>query len=63
MKNIIIGSGPAGVSAAAEILESGKEVAILDASVFPDVPGSPTTFNIAINSTRMISNLINEERI
>jgi ferredoxin len=40
-----------------------KNVFILDASVFPDVPGSPTTFNIAINSTRMISNLINEERI
>ncbi len=40
-----------------------KNVFILDASVFPDVPGSPTTFNIAINATRMINNLINEERI
>jgi len=40
-----------------------KNVFILDASVFPDVPGSPTTFNIAINSTRMINNLVNENRI
>ena len=29
-KNIIIGSGPAGISAASEILQNGKEVAILD---------------------------------
>ena len=29
-KNIIIGSGPAGVSAASEILENGKNVTILD---------------------------------
>lgn len=40
-----------------------KNVFMLDASVFPDVPGSPTTFNIAINSTRMINNLVNENRI
>ena len=29
-KNIIIGSGPAGVSAASEILENNKDVLILD---------------------------------
>ena len=40
-----------------------KNVFILDASVFPDVPGSPTTFNIAINSSRIISNLITEKRV
>ncbi len=40
-----------------------KNVFLLDASVFPDVPGSPTTFNIAINSSRIISNLISEKRI
>ena len=40
-----------------------KNVFILDASVFPDIPGSPTTFNIAINSTRMIKNLVNEDRM
>ena len=38
-----------------------KNVFLLDASVFPDVPGSPTTFNIAINSSRIISNLISEK--
>ncbi len=40
-----------------------KNVFILDASVFPDIPGSPTTFNIAINSSRIINNLIKENRI
>lgn len=40
-----------------------KNVFILDASIFPDVPGSPTTFNIAINSNRIINNLINKNRI
>ena len=29
-KNIIIGSGPAGISAASEILQNEKEVTILD---------------------------------
>ena len=40
-----------------------ENVFILDASVFPDIPGSPTTFNIAVNSTRIINNLIKEDRI
>ena len=40
-----------------------KNVFILDASVFPDIPGSPTTFNIAMNSSRIINNLVKEKRI
>ena len=44
-------------------LHNFKNVFILDASVFPDIPGSPTTFNIAINSSRMINNLIKDNRI
>ena len=40
-----------------------KNVFILDASIFPDIPGSPTTFNIAVNSSRIINNLIKDNRI
>ena len=58
--------GPAGsetsTSENGELLKC-KNVFILDASVFPDVPGSPTTFNIAINSNRIINNLINKNRL
>jgi choline dehydrogenase-like flavoprotein len=40
-----------------------NNIFILDASILPDMPGSPTTLNVCINAQRIIKELSKENRI
>ena len=44
-------------------LDNCKNVYLLDASILPDMPGHPTTFNVCVNAARIISNLNKEGKI
>ena len=44
-------------------LSNFANVFILDASILPDMPGSPTTLNVCINAQRIIKELSKEDRI
>ena len=44
-------------------LNSHKNIYILDASILPDMPGHPTTFNVCINAARIINNLNQKGKI
>jgi choline dehydrogenase-like flavoprotein len=41
-------------------LKNYNNIFILDSSILPDMPGSPTTFNTAVNVSRIINNLSKE---
>ena len=57
-KNIIIGSGPAGISAASEILQNGKKVTILD--VGNEIEDEKKDFVKSYLGTKNISNFKEE---
>jgi hypothetical protein len=44
-------------------LNNNKNIFLLDASILPDMPGHPTTFNVCVNAARIIKNLNKEGRI
>jgi len=44
-------------------LNNYKNIFLLDASILPDMPAHPTTFNVCINVSRIINNLNTQGRI
>ena len=38
-------------------LNNNENIYLLDASILPDMPGHPTTFNVCINAARIIKDL------
>ena len=44
-------------------LNNNENIYLLDASILPDMPGHPTTFNVCINAARIINDLNEKGKI
>ena len=44
-------------------LNNNENIYLLDASILPDMPGHPTTFNVCINAARIIKDLNDKGKI